>query len=75
MWGRLKADLKDKEKVRTLVKSILILLALLAATGHALELVHEATAAGGGGGSLGLVLGALGLLVAASELVEHIHLG
>jgi hypothetical protein len=58
----------------TLVQSIFVLLALLAASGHAVQLVHEATAAAAG---LLLLIVSGGLLtlglVTAGELVDEIH--
>lgn len=52
----------------TLVERVLVLLALLAATGHAVELVHEAAA-------LLLVVGLLLVVAAAGNLVDEIHGG
>lgn len=57
-------------EIITLVKTILVLLALRATASHSVDLVHEATA------SLGrslLALGVVGVVVATSEILDEIH--
>jgi hypothetical protein len=66
---------------RTLVKVVLVLLALLAAASSGVELVADATEETAGARGLlvgalvfdGLLVGGLALVVAAGELVDEIH--
>ena len=54
----------------TLIKTILVLLALRATASHSVDLVHEATASLGRGL---LALGAVGVVVATSKVLDEIH--
>jgi hypothetical protein len=57
-------------EIFTLVKTVLVLLALCATASHSVDLVHEATA------SLGrslLALSLVGVVVATGEVLDEIH--
>ena len=66
---------EDSSSTLTLVEGVLVLLTLRATTGHAVQLVHEATATAGAFGLLVLTGGVVvGVVAATSEVVDEVHI-